>query len=493
MLKFKDFVNFLQINEGVFNSKEATRTKFAEVYSKTFPNEMKPSGTKSKEAIRSNFGTEPEPNIRKLFSELGIQIQNIIYHPKGTIREGKALGSNDYDTYEIISADNETYYITNRNEEVGRKDLTPKNLNLEGPYTNTQIFSGIVIKEIDNLKWINSEVREFMKYLVEVTSKSKYTGKYNTMKDFFNVSVHEETIKFDRDFEFDEKIIRNLTNDFGEVLDGVYLSNIISDLGEGVYFPTSSNELLQDLVVDTWSVSSKAEKGGGRPSIDGLVQKCKAYRDELKKLGLEEDDAQLKVIFDIFERLASPDMRRGGKLKAAEPYTLFAQKFNESGGLDPKGCFINLLKTAEELRMTNFGKMNDYVSREEIAELMSNISKSGKWDSFITNYLKIGDTKATKIPTAEDVSTIEGANRNIAIIMYPLSKEIVKLLNEDYGQLLIELVNKVLSVKQMYLNIDIKKDNITYRSITSDKIKKVTFVFRGSSNTFNQGLGFTMS
>ena len=77
--------------------------------------------------------------------------------------------------------------------------------------------------------------------------------------------------------------------------------------------------------------------------------------------------------------------------------------------------------------------------------------------------------------------------------MYPLSKEIVNILNKDYSSKLVELVNKVLSVKQMYLNIDIKKDNITYRSVTSDQIKKVTFEFRGSTNNFNQGLGFKMA
>lgn len=492
MLKFKEFVEFL--NESTFKSKAAMQATFAEAYAKTFPNEMKPSGTKSGEAIRANFGSDPEQNIQKLFSELDIPIQTIIFHPKKTIRNEKVLGSDDYDTYEIITTDNETYYITNRNEDVGRKDLTPKNLNLEGPYTNGKAFSELVVREIDNLKWINSDIREFMKYLVEITSKSKFSQKYNKMKDFFEVSTHNETINFDKDFEFDDKVIKNLTNDFGEVLDGVYLSTIIKDLGEGVYFPTAANELLQDLVVDTWSVSSKAAVGGGRPSIDGLVQKCKAFEEGNDKNGLEESDPNLRNFLEIFKRLADDDMRRSSKLKTIETYTLLGQKFTEYNILHTDSCFNYLIQTANELRMNNFGIGKNPISREELCELMVNISKEGKWESFIKEYLnKTGTVPKKDIPTSEEVSTLQGANKKIGIIAYPLSKEIVKILNEDYSQLLTELVNKVLNVKQMYLSIDIKKDNISFRSATSDKIKKVTFEVRGSTNNFNQGLGFKMS
>jgi hypothetical protein len=495
MLKFKEFVKVFgnSLLESKFASATSMRNEFADAFSRLFPNEMKPKGTKPKEAIRANFGAEPEENIRSLFGELNIQIQNIIKHDKGTIRDEKVLGSNDYDTYEIISTDNQTYYVTNRNASIGRKDLTPKDLNLEGPYTDKNVLIREVNSNVDNLRWIDEEIREFMKYLVEVTAKSKFAKKYPKMKDFFNVSTHTETINFDRDFEFDEKVIKNITNDFGEILDGVYLSTIISDLGEGVYFPPSSNELLQDLVVDLWSVSSKAEKVGGRPSIDGLVQRCKSYVEEMRAEGLEEEDPELKNLLSIFETLGNPEMRQGGRLKTVETYTLFAQKFNEIGALSSEGCFNYLMRTAEELKMSNFGKSGEPVSRKEIAELMSRVAKSGKWDSFIETYLRFGETKTANVPTAEDVNDIVGANKKIGIIMYPLSKEIVNILNKDYSSKLVELVNKVLSVKQMYLNIDIKKDNITYRSVTSDQIKKVTFEFRGSTNNFNQGLGFKMA
>jgi hypothetical protein len=503
MLKFKEFVDF--INEklvlednnfnGNFDSVVKKHAAFKDAFNRVFPNLGGSVNSKSKEAIRANFGNEEvaEENIKELFNELGYQVQEIKFHPKKSLRS-KTLGSDDYDTYEIITTDQQIYFVTNRNDEVGKKDLIPSKMGIEGPYINAEQFVEYLVRSIEANSQISEETREFLIFLVRKTTETKFKNKFPDMAKFYDVVDHQETINFGKDWEIDDKILRNIVNDFGEVLDGVYLSTIIKDLGTGLYFPVAGNELLQDLVVDEWSVSSKAEKGGGRPSIAGLINKCVVFEKERIKRGLPQDsDPELQELMNIMLRLNEKDVMRGSKLDAVKGYTVFAQKFHQNGTIPPDGCYSRLLKAGEKYKIHNFGNSEkNPATREQIVELMVSMAKDRTWDSWLKDYMASGDGTTAKkdIPKSEDI--IKQASKYIGFIMYPLSKEIVKILNTTYEKKMTELANKVLTVKQVYLSIDITKDTISYKAVSSSSVKRVDFVYRGSSTTFNQGLGFAL-
>jgi hypothetical protein len=75
---------------------------------------------------------------------------------------------------------------------------------------------------------------------------------------------------------------------------------------------------------------------------------------------------------------------------------------------------------------------------------------------------------------------------------YPLAVETVRVLNTHYQDAILTIVNKLLVVKQMYLSIDLTKKSIKFTATSSDTVSKVIFAARGSSKTFNAGLGYEM-
>lgn len=498
LLKFKEFSALLEgfISEGSKFNTTVNRQPFWDFYYDNI-SKQKPKNTKTKEIIRADFGNnegEAEENIKKMFKGLDIEFSSIGMFPPGIIRDGDVLGSDSYYTYLIKSPSGDEYYITNNFQladedgnqvEIGKKDLTPKKLQLEGvKYKNLGELMNVLPLKIERISkelGLSDSTKEFLGVLMDDVSK-KPTAKFGSMKKFFEIGKVSEIINISKNFRLDKKTLANITNDFGEVLDAIYLLKTIQKFDKGLEFPSSESEGLSDMWVDGWNVSAKASKGGGKPSIDALVKLISTMDEQGKEISFDTPEES-----DLYNMLYELSLLKGRKstLPTVESYTLIAKKLIDNGKLKDSGFeyMINFLNIRLGL---------DPIHRKT---LLDALSREGKKDEkalseFFSNYF----LKCNFEPAKEfDVkSFIKMPKKFEGIVYYPMAVEIARCLNENYSESLVNLINKILVVKQMYLNINLTNETIEFTSTSSDSIKNAKFNARGSSVQFNAGLGFVM-
>lgn len=444
-------------------------------------------GTKSMEVIRAPFGADldgtAENNIRAMLAYLNKQVSSIEYYPKGQVRQGKNLGSNSFSSYKIKEIDGTEYWITNNtvelesggNQEIGKKDLTPAKLGV----------SGIIFKDADslikviegNIKMYTSISEDTQQFLISLAHdvKNNSTAKYDNMKSYFDVGKSGETIKLSSNSNIDAKSLNNIVNDYGEILDGVYLLTVIKDIGSGLEFPSAQNEALSDLWVDGWNVSSKAAKGGGRPGIDAIVKACAIHANSGLDLALSAGETELYNIL-----LAMEDLKKGGKLPAVEIYIQIANTMMIAGKMQNSGF---------EYFLNESGNSATKLTRKDILSFVMELAKDpGKYDEFMSTFWSKCGTVPTKPESPENIIKHKKGDE----FYYPFAVEVVNNLNAYYRGDLATIINKLLVVKQMYLTIDLRNDIIKFIGTSSGTIPMAKFVARGSSSTFNAGLGYEM-
>jgi hypothetical protein len=446
-----------------------------------------PKGTKSQELIRAPFGADldgtAETNIRLMFTNAGKTVSSIEYFSKGQIRQGKNLGSNDYASYKIKLTDNTETWVTNStveledggNQEIGKKDLTPAKLGV----------SGIIFKDADslikviegNIKMYNSISEGTQEFLISLAHDVKNNSKarYANMESYFNAGKSEETIKLSSIHKIDAKSLNNVINDYGEILDGVYLLAVIKDIGSGLEFPSAQNEALSDLWVDGWNVSSKAAKGGGRPGIDAIVKACAIHANSGLDLALNQTQTELYNILLDMDKL-----RKGTQLPSVEVYIQIANTLMNSGKMENSG-FDYFLKAS--------GNSASDLKRADILSFIMELAKDpDQYDKFFKEFWSKCGTAPTKPESPENIIK----NKKGDEFYYPFAVEVVNNLNKWYRGDLAIIINKLLVVKQMYITIDLRNDLIKFLGTSSGTIPMAKFVARGSSSTFNAGLGYEM-
>jgi hypothetical protein len=271
--------------------------------------------------------------------------------------------------------------------------------------------------------------------------------------------------------------LRNIINDFGEVLDGVYIVKTVKNLGTSLIFPGSGNEALADLYVEPWAISSKAKKGGGKPSINALVSVCANNAAAGHKLNTT--DVREQELYDIM--IAFSGIIKGNKLPTVESYILAANVLIKNGLMKNSG-FEYFLEVS--------GLDINSIDRTHIMSFLESLATTDpeKFDAFIVEYRKRTGVNPTQKMTAESFLAHPIGDG----FYYPFAVEIAKILNNNYQEALKTLINKFLVVKQMYFGIDIKRNTISIRSTSSNTIKAAAFMARGSAKTFNAGLAYEM-
>jgi hypothetical protein len=446
-----------------------------------------PKGTKSLEMIRAPFGADldgtAEANIKSMYAAAGKTVSAIEYFAKGQVRQGKNLGSNDYASYKITSTDGTESWVTNStveldsggNQEIGKKDLTPAKLGV----------SGIIFKDVNslinviegNIKMYTSISEGTQQFLISLAHdvKNNSTAKYDNMKSYFDAGKSGETIKLSSNSNIDAKSLNNIVNDYGEILDGVYLLTVIKDIGSGLEFPAAQNEALSDLWVDGWNVSSKAAKGGGRPGIDAIVKACAIHANSGLDLALNESETELYNILLDMETI-----KKGGQLPAVEVYIQIANTLISTGKMKNSG-FEHFLNTS--------GNSATKLTRKDILSFIMELAKDPeKYEDFMSTFWSKCGTVPTKPESPENIIKQKKGDE----FYYPLAVEVVNNLNTWYRGDLATIINKLLVVKQMYLTIDLRNDLIKFLGTSSGTIPMAKFVARGSSSTFNAGLGYEM-
>jgi hypothetical protein len=446
-----------------------------------------PKGTKSQELIRAPFGADldgtAETNIKKMFTDVGKIVSSIEYFPKGQVRQGKNLGSNDYASYKITLTDSTEAWVTNStveledggNQEIGKKELTPAKLGVSGIIFKD---ANSLIKVIEgNIKMHTNISEGTQQFLISLAHdvKNNSTARYDNMKAYFDVGKSTETIKLSSANQIDVKSLNNIVNDYGEVLDGIYLLTVIKNIGSGLEFPSAQNEALSDLWVDGWNVSSKAAKGGGRPGIDAIVKACAIHANSGLDLALNTNETELYNILLDMEKL-----RKGTQLPSVEVYIQIANNLMNSGKMKNSG-FEYFLKTS--------GNSANNLDRKDILSFIMELAKDPeKYNEFFKEFWSKCGTAPTKPESPEDIIKHKKGDE----FYYPFAVEVVNTLNMWYRGDLAVIINKLLVVKQMYLTIDLRNDLIKFLGTSSGTIPMAKFIARGSSSMFNAGLGYEM-
>ena len=473
---------------GLYEAKAPTKEKqiFFDSYRKVV-GLGEPKGTKSLEVIRAPFGADldgtAEANIKSMYADAGKPVSTIEYFAKGQVRQGKNLGSNDYASYKITSTDGTESWVTNStveldsggNQEIGKKDLTPAKLGV----------SGIIFKDADSLiKVIEGNIKMYtsisegtQQFLISLAHdvKNNSTARFDNMKEYFDIGKSGETIKLSANNDIDAKSLNNIVNDYGEILDGVYLLTVIKNIGSGLEFPSAQNEALSDLWVDGWNVSSKAAKGGGRPGIDAIVKACAIHANSGLDLALTTGETELYNILLDMEKL-----KKGNQLPSVEVYIQIANTLMSTGKMQNSGFyhFIN----ASGLDATK-------LTRKDILSFIMELAKDpAEYDKFFKEFWSKCGTFPTKPESPENIIKHKKGDE----FYYPFAVEVVNNLNTYYRGDLATIINKLLVVKQMYLTIDLRNDLIKFLGTSSGTIPMAKFVARGSSSTFNAGLGYEM-
>jgi hypothetical protein len=265
--------------------------------------------------------------------------------------------------------------------------------------------------------------------------------------------------------------ISNTANDFGEVLGGLHLFNLVRKYKSGVSFPKASNAELVDFIFDGLHISSKAGSKGGTPAATGLVKAITTLvdADELT-LGPKEQDLYdniLKKIVDLSIFGFYNDMLMSYLNGKGTAYNYFIK----SSGLEPstltKDSIIQWLYELHDNK-TNFIKFYDELWNLCGTKPKELTSKDlyEKWDSLKDE-------------------TVFGA------IFYPLTTVVSKYLNENYAEELTTLVNKSQDLAQLYLIFDIKNESMSFIS-KSFSVAHFKFEPKGSINyPFNASIGIT--
>jgi phosphopantetheine adenylyltransferase len=446
------------------------------------------------EVLRASFGgtSVAEQNITSYLNSIGA--------PEGTyvfdaILPPKQGNSGDYYTYIIkfkkqVTLLNKFSYtrggtieIVDATKEsksgdiavIGKKKLTPDAMGLStGSYKSSKVYESAIKSGIDTTEYPDN-YKDFLKGLVETITKSgSHSNSYTDMLDFLkNGTGTSYEYKFDKGLAegIDLISISNIANDFGEVLGGLHLFNIIKSYDSGVSFPTASNAELVDFIFDSMHISSKAGSKGGTPAATGLVKAVTTLKDsgELTMTSEEQDlyDNILKKIVDL---------------------SIF-DFYNEmlSSHLSGAGTPYNYLISTSGLESTTLTKD---VIIEWLYKLHENKSK------FISFYKELWNLCGTKPKdmTADDIyknwdsikdETVFGA------VFYPLVTTVVDYLNNLYQKPLTSLVNKSQDLAQIYLIFDIKGNSMSFVS-KSFSVAEFKFEAKGSvPNPFNAKIGIT--
>jgi hypothetical protein len=471
------------------------------------PQSSPTQSVKTGEAVRANFGSEDggqaTDQIIKFFKDmygfLEVEIaetfsgkKDISYTfydgGKNELKNAKA-GTNKYITHKV-KADGNIFYVVNTGatgKTVGKKKTNPAALGITDKQylTAESLANDVILRLKESGDTFYEPAKNYMISCVEAVlsnAEIKWANVTALLDDSSNWSTSYFSLGQEHGgLENEDK--KDIINDFGEILDGIYLLKAVADVKtstdtslNGVIFPGKSNEPLADISLDGAKISSKAEKGGGRPSIQPLVEIISSAKPAAlsgKGVGLTEDEVELMNMFNH----VNAELRSGQWLDSVEVYLYFARI------MTPK---------VAPLAITRLNYLEKVIGKDLSKSAIVNyfdktLVTPQEKQKFIEAYWTKTGFKAKKPPNYADKG-----NDLIATVYYPLASEVVEALNTHYGIALTNLVRKFVLYKQVYLGIDVKQDPdaLKISGISSKYVPEVKFYARASSNAWNAGMGF---
>lgn len=404
----------------------------------------------------------------------------------------------DYDYFGKKLSAGTTYGIVNAidfsggvKQVIGDKDLTPDRLQV------TQDKIGVITSPENLLKLVNTRLDslisdenylEFCKELLIAVYGYTPSKVYTDINDLgsdekvFDI-IHDLSKYVDL---IDAKSIKVVEKDFGEILGGLLMFNLVRKIGpgNGLAFPSDSNAPLTDFYFDGLGVSSKAGKGA-KPSSSGFIKQINAH---VAKTGYKLTPEEQEVMDKVLNPLVSTDKERKNVkfLKKSSYSTTFTNSVklfqtHLGGG------------TAWDYWKAQTG-LSGEINRDDFVESFITLKENGNLNSTLSQFVNMTKIKSSKADVkklltarneqesidAFDLIMAKGKfDILIGIILYGCSKELQKHINANYSETLSGLINKATQVKQLYMKTKIKKGLIGFKLKSMDVSKFILGTLNG--------------
>lgn len=447
---------------------------------------------KKTEIIRAEFDIEnEEEDIEKFLAICGINSNDyelVTGNYSGTFNSWGIQMKKDHDFFGKKLESGKEYAIVNALDfsggsvkVIGDKDLTPDKLGLSGSYQSIDAIISAAKSAIERTV-TNPDYQNFCVELIDAVQDHKTVYKtvdevHGSNKDFI---INKDLTKY-RDL-IDAKSVKAIEKDFGEILGGIFMFNIITESGSGLRFPTESNLELVDFFFNGLAISSKAGKGA-KASASGYINAINnAMKVSNTPFSMEETEAVNNVLKPLEQPQKEPkntvflSKSRGSStfsntvdlfnihLKSGSSWDFWVKstKLN-SGNLNRDAIiqsFIDL-KESNNLHkvLSKFVKMTDL-----------NPGSKGSLNYLIVPFLRSKNEKEAQI-ALDNILKEEKYDILIGTVIYACSKELQKVINSKYSETITSIINKSLSVKQLYLDMKIKNNLIKFsiRSMETGK------------------------
>lgn len=526
-----DYTTFLResflYEEKEVKAKKPTAWKaaLAAKFKAFFPQAAEPVIDKAGNALRANFAPE-ETLARKQISDFFAGLKNKEGSPafsdvkvgdpfrgtmdadytfydteKGIETKNAEVGSGMYDAYKV-DCDSYVFYVVNTGstgKTVGKKKTTPDALRLDemGPWLDAPSLVVDIKNQLDNRELVpDPKIAAYLYDCATTVLNQTEVGKWGDVNVLMAQKGKWASVEYklnDEHSAVPDADKKDIVNDFGEVLDAVYLlkavTNVKTTENPGLSFPKGSNNPLSDILLDGVRISCKSEKQGGKPSIQPVVEesisryKAGTWNGKEEGVTLTPKEEELLNMFKAVDALK----KVGQWLNSIDVYLYFAEAMNpKMEQLAPLALKrLNYLKS----------KIPGGLKKDNVIKYFEDTLKTpAKKEAFIKEYFKATGFKATK----DELDYSGSALDMIAPIYYPLATEVVVALNKYFGPTSEEpgvfttVMRKFISYHQLYLGISAKADPDTIRisGVSSHEVPRVEFYARASSNKWNAGMGF---
>jgi hypothetical protein len=351
-----------------------------------------------------------------------------------------------------------------------RKSFTPADLQfndkeffLDSNELKETLVNRLLDKNTD--KKIVDLVSAIGKAIVEFKTKKESLG------DFLTEVNEMGSITFDIPFENPNKEnispenLSIIKNNIGEIFGGILMLNKLKDLTLGVNFPIASNEQVIDFSVDKLGFSSKAGKmgGGAKAAATGFCVKVKTAVDTI---GWQPEPGKEQKFYDNFiipiRDHREVGMRCKSRIFGSNIYMMTTGFPNSSPLWD---LFLSLSKISiDGMEQESFISAFDLIKKEgklhEIISHIKSITRSSPKDKTVKLFLT-KDTKREEGLAAKIYDQMDN-DQKIGIILYYCSVEFSKYINDNCSDELNSLLNKTLRNQQVYMDLDMKRDSVTF-------------------------------
>jgi hypothetical protein len=356
---------------------------------------------------------------------------------------------------------------------IGDKDLTPDKLGLAGDYPKQAIIIDKAKSAIKS-KVSNQIYQDFCLELVDAVSN--YTPAFNSVDDVEGIN---KDFSITHDFSkyiaaIDPKSINTIQKDFGEVLGGIFMFGLIKETGTGLSFPKESNLELVDFFFNGLAVSSKAGHGA-KASATGYINAINRSMNIANWVPTAEEN---EAITNVLKPLSTEAKERANtkfltRSRSSSTFSNTVNLFNIH--------LRNTKNSAWNLFLSATGLSSDNINRDDIIQAFIDLKDKGQLYKFLHGFISSTSLSSTggkagkfllpfinsrnEKQASDALDAILEAQEYdllVGIILYGCSKQLQTAINDKYSSTITSIINKSLSVKQLYLDAKIGKGLIKF-------------------------------